>query len=150
MTRFDGDHFREFSPTPEEIERYLANARRDLDIAEKDGFIEVRFTYAYQSFIKAGIALIAAIGSAKVRPVPGHHVKIIEKMSEVLDDDEILAIGNQMRMKRNTDMYSGGTMISETDADAFVKFASTVLERTIAVIAAHSRKADSSGENPGI
>lgn len=142
MIRFEKDFFRRIKFSPEEIERYLLNARRDLEIAQRDKFAEVKFTYAYQSVIKSGIALIAAVGSVKIRSVPGHHVKIIEKMSEVLGDDEILVFANQMRMKRNVDLYSGGTLISKTDAQAYIEFAEVVWDRVSTTVKSRASERD--------
>ncbi len=77
MTSFDPKFFRTFKPTDEQIQRYLENAEHDLSIAEKDSYLEVRFTYAYQALIKGGIALIAKKGEVRVRSVPGHHIQIL-------------------------------------------------------------------------
>ena len=63
--------------------------------------------YYYNALIKAGMALIAAKGRVKVRSVAGHQIKIIEKMSEILNDEMVMAIGNAMRSKRNEDLYGG-------------------------------------------
>jgi hypothetical protein len=103
MTIFEPNFFQPFAYTPDDLEQYMQNALRDLTIAREDDFSEVTFTYAYQALIKAGIVLIAHTGQVKVRSVPGHHVKILEKMGEVLDDTNIMALGNAVRMKRNTE-----------------------------------------------
>ena len=113
MTRFDPEYFRPFKPTKEEIQGYLRNAERNLSIARQDSFVEVRFTYAYQALIKAGIALLAHRGHVKVRSIPGHHVQLLSKMSELLHMPDVETIGNAMRTKRNLDLYEGGTLISE-------------------------------------
>jgi hypothetical protein len=134
MTSFDPKFFREFKPTDEQIQRYLENAENDLAIAQKDSFLEVRFTYAYQALIKAGIALIAKKGGVRVRSVPGHHVQILSKMGEVLSDPDIDAVGNAMRTKRNLDLYEGGTILSEKDVKEYVAFASKVLTRVRSVV----------------
>ena len=129
MTSFDPTFFRAFEPTDEQIHRYLENAERDLGIAENDRFLEVRFTYAYQALIKGGIALIARKGKVRVRGIPGHHMQILSKMGEIMNDPDIDAIGNAMRTKRNLDLYEGGTILSEKDVDEYFSFVSNVLKR---------------------
>lgn len=127
MTAADGAFFQNFKFTSEEIQKRLDGARRDLNIAEKDPFSEVRFTYGYQALIKIGTALLAREG-LKVRSVPGHHVKILERMSEILKDPDILVFGNGMRMKRNQDLYRGGEFISEKEAADYIAFVRKVFE----------------------
>jgi len=101
MTVFESKYFTKFRFTGEQIRRYFDNALRDLTIAKEDTHNEVIFSYCYNALIKAGIALLAAKGGVKVRSIQGHHIKIIEKMAEILKDEAILTIGNTMRMKRN-------------------------------------------------
>jgi len=79
MTEFEREFFKKQKFAEEEIKRFLENALHDLEIARKDPFSEVRFTYSFQALIKAGIALMAKIGEVKVRSIPGHHAKILEK-----------------------------------------------------------------------
>ncbi len=132
--KFDREFFKKFDFSSEEIERYLQSALRDLHIAAKDPFVEVRFTYCYQALIKAGIALLAKTGKVKVRSVPGHHVKILEKMSEILGDKDVSVIGNAMRMKRNADLYGGGKMIGEKESVDYLKFVQKVVEKVNKII----------------
>jgi hypothetical protein len=127
MSSFNEKHFRKFSFSEEDIERSFENALRDLEIALKDPFAEVRFSYAYQALLKAGITLLAKLGSVKVQSVPGHHIKILEKMSEIMGDEDIFTIGNAMRMKRNADLYSGGESVSEKEADDYCEFVVKVI-----------------------
>ncbi len=132
----DQEFFKKFNFKPDEIERTLQSALHDLEIAEKDRFSEVKFTYSYQALIKTGITLLAKIEKVKVRSMPGHHVKIIEKMSEILEDEDVAAIGNAMRMKRNTDLYGGGELIGEKEAEDYLKFVRKVIEKAKKVIGA--------------
>jgi len=67
---------------------------------------------------------LAKVGKVKIRSIPGHHMKIIEKMKEILKDETVEIIGNAMRSKRNEDFYGGGVLISEkesTDYNLFVE-----------------------------
>ncbi len=128
MTQFESDYFQKFKFSPNQITRYFDGALRDLEIARKDKFSEVRFTYSYQALIKAGITLIAKTGQVRVKSTTGHHVKILENMSEILQNSDIMAIGNAMRMKRNYDFYGGGESISEKEADDYLKFVEKVFQ----------------------
>ena len=102
---FERKYFLKFNFSPIQIDRYLNNALKDLGIAKENKRPEVKFTYSYSALIKSGIALLAKIAKVKIRSISGHHIKIIEKMSEVLNDKSIQNIGNAMRMKRNIDLY---------------------------------------------
>jgi hypothetical protein len=129
MTNFEPKHFSKFKFTPEQIGRYFNNAMRDLKIASEDEHLEVKFNYCYNALIKAGIALIAAKGSVKVRSVAGHHVKIIEKMAEILKDETVLGVGNAMRSKRNEDFYGGGIFISEKESIEYLGYVRQLLKK---------------------
>jgi hypothetical protein len=134
MTQFEKDYFQKFSFSPDQINRYLQNALRDFKIAQNDRYPEVRFTYCYQSLIKAGIALIAKTGQVKVRSIPGHHIQVLTKMSAILKNPDIFTIGNAMRMKRNLDLYGGGEIITKKEADDYVKFTKQVILKVEKII----------------
>ncbi len=127
MTAGGGDFFQKQKFLPEEIRKRFESARRDFEIAEKDSFSEVRFTYAFQALIKIGIALLAQEG-LKVRSIPGHHVKILERLSELLKEPDVLVFGNGMRMKRNQDLYGGGGAITEKEAADYLIFVRKVFK----------------------
>ncbi len=128
MIHFETSFFQKFRFDEKQINRYFEAAFRDLKIAREDKFPEVRFTYSYQALIKAGIAVIARTGQVKVRSVPGHHVKILEKMSEILKNPDIFTIGNAMRIKRNEDLYGGAESVGEKEADDYLAFVEKVLK----------------------
>jgi hypothetical protein len=128
MTYFESKYFRKFAFTDEQVDRYVKNALRDLRIAHESRHNEVIFNYAYTALIKAGIALLAGKGGVKVRSVPGHHIKIVEKMSEILADETVSVIGNAMRMKRNEDFYGGGIFVSDKEASEYLNYIEQVLE----------------------
>lgn len=129
MISFEREFFKKFHFTKGEIRRFYDNALHDLEIARKDPFPEVCFSYGYQALIKAGIALIAETGGVKVRSLPGHHAKILAKMSAILKDPDVLTIGNAMRTKRNTDLYGGGRPMGKKEADDYFKFAKGIVEK---------------------
>ena len=130
MIRFSAKYFKKIQMSNDEVVQFYENAMRDFSIAKNDQYPEVRFTYAYQALVKVGIAMIAHVGQVKVKSVPGHHVKLLEKLSEILGDADILSLGNAMRMKRNTDLYGGGEFISEKEADDYCKFVEAIVKKT--------------------
>ncbi len=129
MTSFESKYFRKFDFSSDQISRYFNNALRDLQIARESKHNEVRFNYTFTAMIKAGIALIAKRGNVKVRSAPGHHIKIIEKLSEILRDETVLTIGNSMRMKRNEDFYGGGIFISDKEASEYMEYVDGILKK---------------------
>ncbi len=126
--KFEESTFIRFSFTQQQIKKNLESALRDYDIAKKDSIPEVKFTYIYNALIKAGIALLSYY-QVRVRSVPGHHVKILEKMAEILKDEAVADIGNVMRSKRNIDLYGGGVEITEKECREYITFGGRVLKR---------------------
>jgi len=133
MSSAEKTYFRKFKFTTSQVLGYIENAEKDLDIARIDQFTEVKFTYCYQAMIKIGIALQAKNG-IKVRSIIGHHVKILEKLSENLSDPDVLTIGNAMRVKRNKDLYDVGTTITKKEVDDYIVFVSGVIQKAKKII----------------
>lgn len=125
--KFDDMYFKQFDFTKGQISKNLQNAFKDLDIAERDDIAEVKFNYAYTALIKAGIALISFY-KRKIKSVPGHHIKIIEKTAEILKNESINDIGNVMRSKRNLDFYSGGIEVTEKECHEYIGFVKGILK----------------------
>lgn len=107
--------------TPGQLAQYWRSAANDLQIAQHSNVPEVMFKFSYDAFIKLGITMIARQGY-KVRSVVGHHVKIIEKFSQLLRNEDIAVFGNKMRRMRNIDFYDGGALITELDGREFLAF----------------------------
>ena len=128
MNGFEPEYFKKTVFTQVQVSSFLRNAFRDLNIASKDSFPEVRFMFSYQALVKAGIAYLAKSG-VKVRTVSGHHLKVLDKLGELLKDQDVSALGNAMRMKRNEDLYGEGGFVSLKEAEEYLKFVKTVLER---------------------
>ena len=128
MMKFDSKYFDSFKFTKEQIEKNIDNALKDLNISKEDTINEVKFDYSYKALIKAGIAL-ASFYSKKVKSLPGHHIKIIEVISQALGDNSIDDIGNVMRSKRNTDFYGGGVEITEKECREYLEFVTNVVEK---------------------
>lgn len=130
---FDDKYFIKLSFTKEEIREKLKNALKDLNIAKQDKILEVKFNYAYTAFIKGSIAL-CGLYKRKIKSVPGHHIKLIEKMAEILKDDAIAAVGNAMRSKRNTDLYDGGIYVTEKECREYLEFVDKILSKIKEII----------------
>lgn len=126
----DTKYFQKLKFDEEQIKRYWKNALKDLEIAKKDSIIDVKFSYSYSALLKAGITLLAKKADVKIRSVPGHHVKLLEKFSELLGNSQVVVIGNAMRAKRNTDLYGGGSYITEKEAEDFLTFVIGVFKET--------------------
>ena len=82
---------------------------------------EVIFKFSYDSLVKTGLTSIAFYGY-RVKSRQGHHIKILEKLSQILDNKSIKIMGEAMRKKRNLDLYDGGTIISEKEAEEYLNF----------------------------
>jgi len=121
MIKFEDNYFQKFDFSRKQVKKYLDSARKDLKIAKESDIVDVRFQFSYNSLIKLGVALIACHGY-KVRARVGHHVKILEKISEMLNDENILIYGNQMRKTRNTELYDGGIIITDKRAEEYFDF----------------------------
>ena len=103
------------------IQKYFNSAERDFKIARDNRCPEVIFKFSYDSLIKTGITLIASCGY-RIKSRRGHHIKILEKLSQLLENKDIEIMGEAMRKKRNLDIYSGGAIISEKEAKEYFNF----------------------------
>jgi len=131
--KFEDKYFADFNFSKEQVRSNFENAERDLDIANKDKILEVKFNYTYSAFLKSAIALISFY-KKKIKSVPGHHIKIIEKTSEILKDKSINDMGNLMRTKRNLDLYSGGIEVMQKECKEYMEFVVSVMKKIKKVI----------------
>ena len=125
MIRFEDSYFLRFRFTPQQRADYFSSAEKDLAIARGSNVPEVVFQFSYNALIKLGIALIAKHGY-RVHSKTGHHAKIIEKLAELLGDEEVAAVGNVMRKTRNVELYSGGSIITAKQAQEYFEFCKDV------------------------
>ena len=70
-----------------------------------------------------------------MKSVPGHHIKILEVMSVILEDADINDMGNVMRSKRNTDFYAGGIEVMEKECREYMEFVKRIVTKVKKVIA---------------
>ncbi len=75
-----------------------------------------------------GVALLGAY-QIKTRSVPGHHIKLIEKVSQMLEDESISDIANVMRSKRNLGLYAGGIEVTEKECREYIKFTEKTVKK---------------------
>ncbi len=111
------------------IKKYFSGAERDFKIARENRHPEVVFKFSYDCLIKLGITLVVSQGY-RIKSRIGHHIKILEKFSQILDNRDIEIMGEAMRKKRNLDLYEGGAIISEKEAKEYLNFVKTILEET--------------------
>ena len=129
MIEFENKYFKKFNFSRKQIQKYLDSALKDLKIAKEDQIAEVKFQFAYNSFIKLGITLIACHGY-KVSSRTGHHTKILEKVSEILSTENILIYGNKMRETRNKELYSGSIIMTDKQAEEYLGFVLEIYEQS--------------------
>ena len=125
----DITHFRKFDFSEEQIEKLWRNALKDLNIAKRDSIAEVKFSFSYSALLKSGITCLAKIDGVRIRSTQGHHIKLLEKFSELLNEPQIMSVGNAMRAKRNTDLYGEGICITEKEAEEFLDFVKTIFNK---------------------
>jgi len=125
---FENESFQKFNFKKEQIKKYFGSARRDILIAQKSTIPEVIFKFSYDALIKIGITLIAKKGF-KIRSRAGHHIKILEKLSKLLNDEDIEILGNKMREERNLDLYGGGRLISKKESQEYLTFIKKVFKK---------------------
>lgn len=128
MANFEDRYFQKLQFAEAQISQYFDSAKRDLEIAAGTNIAEVRFKFAYDALIKIGIALIAKQGY-KVRSQPGHHVKVLEKLSEITRDEDVEILGNKMRQDRNKDFYEGGAIITDKETEEYLDFVKEVFAK---------------------
>ena len=128
MINFENQHFQKLAFTDEQIDQFSKSALHDLKIAEESDISDVVFKFSYDALIKLGITLIAKKGY-KVRSTAGHHIKILEKLSELLKDEDILVLGNKMRQERNTNFYDGGFFVGDKDSREYLDFVKNVFNK---------------------
>lgn len=119
--------FEKFSFKKEQVKGYFNSAVRDIAIADGSDVPEVIFKFSYDALLKLAIAF-CALNGLRVKARLGHHTGLIGRLSEFLDDKEVEVIGNEMRMKRNIDLYSGGTLISKKEADEYCGWVKGVIK----------------------
>ena len=128
MINFERQYFQKLTFKAKQIEQFIKSAIHDLKIAEESDIPDVVFKFSYDVLIKLGIALIAQKGY-KIRSTTGHHVKILEKLSQILKEEDVLILGNKMRQARNVNLYDGGFFVGEKDSREYLDFVKSVFKK---------------------
>lgn len=128
MINFESQHFQKLAFKEKQIDQFLLSALHDLKIAEESDIPDVIFKFSYDALMKLGIMLIAQKGY-KVRSIASHHVKILEKLSQIIQDEDILVLGNKMRQERNDNLYAGGFFVGEKDSFEYLKFVKNAFKK---------------------
>jgi len=128
MINFESQYFQKLVFQEKQIDQFLTSALHDLKIAEESDIPDVVFKFSYDALIKLGIILVARKGY-KVRSTTGHHVKILEKLSQILKDEDILVLGNKMRQERNVNLYDGGFFVGEKDSLEYLEFVKSAFKK---------------------
>jgi hypothetical protein len=128
MINFESQYFQKLTFKEEQIEQFLKSALHDLKIAQSSDIPDVIFKFSYDALVKLGIALIAKKGY-KIRSTSGHHVKILEKLSHILKEENILVLGNKMRQERNFNLYDGRFFVGEKDSREYLDFVKSVFKK---------------------
>jgi len=120
--------FEKFNFTDRQVQKYYQSAWRDLKIVFDSAIPEVIFRFCYDALLKLAIA-VCARENLRVKARQGHHIELIEFLARFLKDKEIITFGNEMRTKRNWDLYGGGTLISQKEAMEYQKWVEEVFEK---------------------
>ena len=118
---FTGRMFEKFQFSERQIDRYFQSAISDYKIAIESSVPAVTFRFCYDALIKLAITVCAKNG-LKVKARQGHHIELLGKLSDFLENNDIEIIGNEMRGKRNFDLYSGGILISSKETEEYKKW----------------------------
>lgn len=113
--------FEQFDYSPIQIKKYYQAAVKDLQLVTSAEAPEIVFYLSYNIVIKTAMA-VCAKNNLRVKSRAGHHIELIRKLAEYLTDPEIEDVANKMRGKRNRDLYDGGVITSEKEADFYIHF----------------------------
>ena len=113
--------FEKFIFSKNQVEKYYSSALRDLKIARKADDTEVAFRFCYDALLKLAIS-VCAKNNLRVKARQGHHIKLIDKLAEILGNKDVKVIGQEMRSKRNWDLYGGGVLISKKEIKEYLKW----------------------------
>lgn len=117
-----------FSFSQNQIKKYYQSAIRDLNIAKKSSIPEISFRFSYDALLKLAITFCAKNG-LRIKSKQGHHIELISKLAHYFKDKEVEIIGNEMRSKRNWDLYDGGVFISIKEAKDYVNWVALIFTK---------------------
>ena len=120
--------FEHFNFSKKQIDKYYNSAKRDFKIALDSNIPEVSFRFCYDAILKVAIAICAEKG-LRVKAKKGHHIELIKKLSIYFNDPEIKILANEMRAKRNWDLYGGGFLVSIKESKSYVQWTKQIFQK---------------------
>ena len=117
--------FERFNFSKKQIDKYYNSAKRDFKIASNSNVPEVSFRFCYDALLKIAITICAEKG-LRVKSRKGHHIALIKKLSFYFNDPEIEVLANEMRAKRNWDLYGGGILISTKEVKDYIQWVNQI------------------------
>jgi hypothetical protein len=120
--------FEKFNFSHDQINRYYQAAAKDLRLAASAGAPELVFYVCYNIIVKIAMA-VCAKNNLRVKSRTGHHIELISRLEEFLKDQKIEDVAGKMRIKRNRDLYDGGVIISDKEADFYLSFCKKLVQR---------------------
>ena len=111
---------KEHAATPDEVQRLLAAAERNLaDSRVKAVSDETRFDAAYKSIMQSTLAAMMAGGYRPSTSEPGHHQTLIQSLPLTMGvPNETWVLLDALRRKRNASDYSGDIVQPDMAAEA--------------------------------
>jgi len=131
--------FEHFKFSRQQVVKYYQSAVRDFKIATDSNTTEVSFRFCYDALLKLAIAICAKKG-LRVKSRRGHHIELISKLAFFLKDFEIEVLANEMRSKRNWDLYGGGVFISKKEASEYLKWTKNIFQKADRIFKGNQRK----------
>jgi len=120
--------FEKFTFSLEQIKKYHQAVSKDFALLDKKNPPEVIFLLCYNIIIKSAVA-VCAKNNLRVKSKAGHHIELISKLAEFLNDSEIEIVANKMRKKRNRDLYDGGIPTSAKEGKYYLQFCHNLVEK---------------------
>ena len=110
------------------IKRLLASAERNItDSHVMEISSENRFDAAYKAIMQLSNAALQANGYRTLTSKPGHHMTMIQVLSQTIGlDKEIVIVLDALRKQRNVADYSGH-IVPTSAVDECVKYAENLL-----------------------
>ena len=116
------------APDASVIKRLISAAERNTaDACVTDISAESRFDIAYKAIMQLANVALQANGYRTMTGKPGHHMTMIQSLSQTVDlDSRIVMVLDTLRKQRNVSDYSGD-IIPESAADECISQARNLL-----------------------
>ena len=120
------------------IKRLLSSAQRNIaDAHVMEISAENRFDAAYKAIMQLSNAALQANGFRTLTSKPGHHMTMIQVLSQTIDlDKQTVIVLDALRKQRNVADYSGG-IVPTSAVDECVSHAESLLHDVRRWLKAH-------------